>query len=144
MSETRGIHPETGLQRKRRGSAWAQPHSQGEVEMQDAPYAAIGKGLGWIAAGLIVAIALVLASTRLALPRPSLGANAAHGRFRTAGPPLLPVPAAALHQAQVRHPAPAGDRLDKAMNQVLEQGWDDSSPAPGRAEVAAARARQRQ
>jgi hypothetical protein len=141
MSEPRGLHSETGLQRKRGETDWARPQNGHELEKRDAPFGAVGKGLGWIGAGLIGAIVLVLTVARIALPGPGLSANVAHARFRTAGPSLLRAPQEALRANLARHPSPSGRSLDRAMGQVVAQGWGDEAPPPGRADVAMARAR---
>jgi hypothetical protein len=140
MSEPRGLHPETGHQRARRGRDWAEPGPGAEVVTRDAPFGAVGKGLAALGLGLAATIALVLAFTGLALPRPEWGADAAHAHFRTAAPPLLHAPAQALRRERQGHPAPTAARLDRAMDRVIAQGWGDAPP-PGRAEVAIARAR---
>jgi hypothetical protein len=67
-------------------------------------------------------------------------AGTAAARFHTPAPPLLvaaPADRAALERA---HRGPSEAALKRAVDQVVQQGWGDTSPPPSRADVAMRRA----
>jgi hypothetical protein len=141
MSMPRGLHPETRPQREGRPGHWLVPlPSADQVEYRDAPMRAVGKGIAWIIVGLLVIVGAVLVFTSAIEPRSPLMAGTAAARFHTPAPPLLvaaPADRAALERA---HRGPSEAALKRAVDQVVQQGWGDTSPPPSRRDVAMHRA----
>jgi len=138
---TRGLHPETRPQREGRPGHWSVPPPGAEqVEHRDAPMGAVGKGIAWILAGLLAIVAAVLVFTSAIKPRTPLMAGTAEKRFHTPAPPLLVAAPADRHALERAHKGPGEAAIERAMEQVVQQGWGDTGPPPGRDTVAMHRA----
>lgn len=141
MSLPRGLHPETRPQRDGRPGHWAVPPANAEqVEYRDAPMGSVAKGVGWIVFALVVIVGGVLIFTSAIKPRVPLLAGRAAAQFHTPAPPLLVAPQAHRAALERAHRAPGAADIERAMDQVLQQGWGDNAPPPGRPEVAMHRA----
>jgi hypothetical protein len=139
MSMTRGLHPETMPQRQGEPGDWAVPVGD-EVEYRDAPMRAVGKGLGWIVAVLLLIVAAVLIFTSATRPRTPLTAARAEARFRAPAPTLQVAAPAARAALERDHAGPGAAAIEQAMERVAAHGWGDGAPPPARPEVAMHRA----
>jgi hypothetical protein len=141
MTMPRGLHPETRPQREGRPGHWSVllPTAD-QVEYRDAPMRAVAKGLAWLVFTVLVIIAVVLIFTSAIKPRAPLLAGTAERRFHPVGPRLLVAPPADRARLERAHSGPSEAAIDRAMEQVLRQGWGDEAAPPGRADVAMRRA----
>lgn len=141
MSTTRGLHPETRPQRDGRPGHWSVPPPMADqVEYRDAPMRAVGKGLAWTVFALLLIVAGVLVFASAIKSRAPLMAGPAKARFHAPAPSLqvaAPADRVALERA---HRGPDKAAIGRAMDEVVQQGWGDSTPPPGRDEVAMHRA----
>ena len=137
MKVTRGLHPETMPQRAGKPDHWTVPQPDAEhVELTDAPMPAVAKGIAWIVTALVMIVGAVLIFTSAIKSRTPLMADNAARAFHAPAPQLQVAAPAARAALERAHRAPS----DAAMDQVVKQGWGDTAPAPGRANVAMGRA----
>lgn len=142
MSMPRGLHPKTLPQREGRPGHWSVLLRTAEhVEQRDAPMLALGKGLAVSVLVLLLIVAGVLAFAGAVRPRSSLHPATAEARFHTAGPPLLASPEDERLALERAHSGPDKAALERGMDAVVQQGWGDAGPPPGRADVAMNRAK---
>ena len=142
MNMPRGLHPKTLPQRDGRQAHWAVPLPMADqVEYRDAPMRSLGKGVIGVMVVLAAIIAAVLFFASASKPRSPQLAGTAAAHFHAAGPALEPTPAADREALERAHRGPDEAALDRAMDEVVRQGWGDTAPPPGRADVAMNRAK---
>ena len=139
MSMTPGLHPNTRRQRKGEDGDWAVAGREA-FEARDAPPRWVALGVAGTLATLLLSVAGALWFVSANKPRVPLVADAAKASFHTAGPPLEAAPRADRETLAKAHPAPEGAALNAEEQAVLQQGWGDAGPPPGRAGTAIKRA----
>ena len=143
MKLTRGVHPQTRPQRDGRPGHWSVllPTAD-QVQYSDAPMRAVAITLGCAILLVLTIVGAVLIFASAIKPRTPLLAGTAEAQFRTAGAPLLANPTAHRAALEAAHRGPDDAAIERAMDQMVQQGWGDAAPAapPGRAAVAMGRA----
>ncbi len=142
MKLTRGLHPKTRPQREGRPGHWAALlRTANQVEYSDAPMRAVAITLGLAILLVLIVVGGVLIFTSAIKPRTPLMAGTAAAHFKTAGPPLLATPEDQRSALEKAHSGPGDAAIERAMDQVVRQGWGETAPPPGRATVAMGRAK---
>lgn len=140
----RGLHPKTLPQRAGWPGHWSSPpRTADQVEHRDAPMRSLGRAIVGMMIGLLLVVGGVLAFANAIKPRTPLLAGTAAARFRTTGPPLQIAGRADRAAIERAHGAPTDAAIERATDEVVSRGWDDSFPPPGRADVATRRAEAR-
>lgn len=144
---TRGLHPHTKPQRaKGDDGGWQVPDGEA-IEHRDVPPRRVAQALAGTLFALLASLAGVAVLFNAIEQQQPIRAGDAEARFRTAGPPLAPAPRA----ERIAVEAPALERLretrgtgqaaiDRAMREVVADGWADNSTPPSRATTALDRA----
>ena len=143
----RGLHPHTKPQRASYdGGSWEVPDGDG-IEDRDVPPRRVAQAL----LGTLVALLAILAGVAVLFSaiegKKPIGASQAEARFRTAGPALAPDP----RTERIAVEASAFGRLletrgagqtaiDRAMREVVDEGWETTGSQPSRAATALDRA----
>lgn len=142
MTMPRGLHPKTLLQRAGRPGHWSVLLRTAEhVEHRDAPMRSLAKGLAATVVVLLLIVVGVLTFAGAIRPRTASHAAVAEARFHPAGPPLLASPEDERLALERAHAGPDKAALERAMDAAVRQGWGDTAPPPGRADVAMSRAK---
>ena len=144
---TRGLHPHTQPQRaKDDDGSWQVPDGDG-IEHRDVPPRRVAQTLAWTSLALLAILAGVAALFSVIEEEKPIGASEAEARFRPAGPPLAPHPrteriaveAPAVEQLLETH-GTGQTAIGRAMREVVDEGWGETSAPPNRAVTALDRA----